>query len=271
MSYATIMVSVDALPGAAGRIRLAAQVADRFGASLTGAAARQLPLPVTRTSFEEREAIAAAESARLHEDLGALQAVFAREAGGPQRRSWRQAAMAATEHLVLRARGADLLVVGRPGPADGIAADAVRPDRVLMEAGRPVLVVPPGTEQLRAERVVLAWKDTPEARRAAAAALPFLRAAARVAVVSLGPAAAEEGADEVAELLARHGVEAAPAAEPVPEGLDEADGLLAFADRAGADLLVLGAYGRGRLREWVFGGVTRSVLQRSPLCCLMTH
>ncbi|WP_322597457.1 MULTISPECIES: universal stress protein [unclassified Methylobacterium] len=197
--------------------------------------------------------------------------MFAREAGGPQRRSWRQAAMAATEHLVLRARGADLLVVGRPGPADGIAADAVRPDRVLMEAGRPVLVVPPGTEQLRAESIVLAWKDTPEARRAAAAALPFLRAAARVAVVSLGPAAAEEGADEVAELLARHGVEAAPAAEPVPEGLDEADGLLAFADRAGADLLVLGAYGRGRLREWVFGGVTRSVLQRSPLCCLMTH
>ncbi|WP_375275331.1 universal stress protein [Methylorubrum thiocyanatum] len=272
MSYANVMTSVDPLLGCACRIRLAARVAQRLDALLTGVAARQIPVPLTRTSFREQEEIRAAERALLDEDLAALKALFLREAGQVVRTVWQQAGIAATDHFIRRGRGADLLVVGRHGPADGEPrAETVQPAPVLVESGRPVLVVPPGVERLEAERVVVAWKDTPEARRAVGAALPLLRLATSVSLVSVGPTASEEGGEEVAELLALHGIHATSTTRPVPEGLDETDVLLAFVEQARSDLLVLGAYGHGRLREWVFGGVTRSILQRSPVCCLMTH
>ncbi len=79
------------------------------------------------------------------------------------------------------------------------------PGAVLMEVGRPVLMTPPGSDDLRAERIVVAWKDAPEARRAVSAALPFLRRAKHVSVVSAGEESRSDGVGRVAEFLTRHG------------------------------------------------------------------
>jgi nucleotide-binding universal stress UspA family protein len=145
-----------------------------------------------------------------------------------------------------------------------------------MRAGRPVLVVPPSVSALEGRRALVAWKDTREARRAVADALPLLAHAEEVLVVEAVSGDAEERdqalrrAGDVAGLLARHGATARGEALEV-RGRTVADELLLAAERHGADLVVAGGYGHARLREWAFGGVTRDLLARCPMCCLLSH
>lgn len=270
MSIASIMVSLD--PGEAGsaRVRLAADLARRFEATLTGVAARKLPHPGPAADIASAQSSYDEERAKLAEELARARDIFEDEAGGDIRTGWREAEDEAEAFLVRQARGADLVVVGREAGRPGAEDMAVDPGLVLMEAGRPVLVVPPGVERLQAARIVVAWKDAPEARRAVSAALPFIRRADQVHVAAAGSEARFEGAEEVSELLARHGAHVTTHLwnAPVRETADE---ILRFAKRQDADLVVMGGYGHSRMREWLFGGVTRTMLRTSPLCCLMSH
>ena len=127
---------------------------------------------------------------------------------------------------------------------------------------------------MRAEHVVLGWKDTREARRAALDAIPFLRAAKRVSVVEVCTRDDERNAlartEDVVRYLGRHAIPADP--RPiVHRDRSDADHLVQFALDEDADLLVAGAYGHSRLGEWIFGGMTRKILESCPLCCLMSH
>jgi nucleotide-binding universal stress UspA family protein len=168
-----------------------------------------------------------------------------------------------------QALAADIVVVGRQ--KDDKAGDtSASPGAVLMEAGRPVLMTPPGSDHLKAERIVVAWKDAPEARRAVSAALPFIRSAKQVYVVSAGEEARFDGAEKVAELLSRHGAQVTTHLLDATSR-DVADEILRFTSRTDTDLVVMGGYGRSRLREWLFGGVTQDFFQISSVCCLMSH
>lgn len=144
----------------------------------------------------------------------------------------------------------------------------------MMAAGRPVLVVPPGTGSLSADHVVIGWKDTREARRALWDGSPFLRAAASVVVVEVAREAEREAAQariaDVVRHLERHQVKAR--AEVRARGAASvADELILIAEQNGSDLIVAGGYGHARLREWIFGGVTRGLLRHCPQCCLLSH
>ena len=88
--------------------------------------------------------------------------------------------------------------------------------------------------------------------------------------MALGPGAHEEGAEDVATYLVGHGANVTTHLLPSP-AIGAGEELLRFAQREGADLIVMGAYGHSRLREWIFGGVTRDILQGTTLCCLMSH
>ena len=271
MGYANIMVSLDLSPGSADRVQLAAGLAKRFEATLTGVAARPIPIPTALTNMQEDGIIRAAEERRFSEELARTRCLFDRSAGEQVQTDWRSAEAGAGTYLIQQARAADLLVVGRHGPADGEPSEMdVMPGPLLMEAGRPVLVVPPGIEHLSAERIVLAWKDTPEARRAVSAALPFLRRADHVHVVSVGRDARLKDMEDAAAHLTRHGANVTTHVLP-GEPAGEADEILWFVRREYADLLVMGAYGHSRLREWAFGGMTHDVLRRTPVCSLMSH
>ena len=262
MAYANILVSVDLGGTAAERVRLAAGLARRFEATLTGAAACQVPAPDYVRDIGEIDD----EDPKFEEKARAMleraRALFERSADTSGdvsvRRAWREALAGPITHLVEQARAADLLVVGRRGSAD--------PPR---GAARPVLVVPPRIEHLRGARIVVAWKDGSEARRAVSAALPFIREADQVFVASTGDGARYEGAEDVAGHLARHG--AAVTTHLLRTVVSDGDELLRFALKQEADLIVMGAYGHTRLREWLFGGVTHEMLQRSPIPCLMCH
>jgi len=146
-------------------------------------------------------------------------------------------------------------------------------EALLMDSGRPILVVPPGWDAFRARRIILAWDGSAKATRAAADALPFLRAAEAVDVISV---TGEKGLPDtvpgsgIARHLSRHGV-AATAANVEAQNGDVAQTFRDMAERSGADMIVMGGYVHSRLREMVFGGVTQSLLRQSPVPLFMSH
>jgi nucleotide-binding universal stress UspA family protein len=134
--------------------------------------------------------------------------------------------------------------------------------------------VPKEIASLAVRHVVVAWKDTRESRRAIRDALSFLRLAESVFLVEVAAWGAEANAvprlKDVGRFLARHHITNVTE-RVLPDEPIAADVLLRFAQEQSADLIVAGAYGHSRLGEWIFGGVTRELLNRSPVCCLFSH
>jgi nucleotide-binding universal stress UspA family protein len=178
-----------------------------------------------------------------------------------------------SDYLAREARSADLVVTGvdRNVPLD--ATRQVDHQDLVMQAGRPVLIVPAAAARTGFERVLVGWKETAEARRAIVDALPFLARAAHVTIAEI--AAKEELAEartrlaDVVGWLEHHGIKAQPVAAAA--GGTHAQGLKAIANEQKADLIVAGAYGHSRLREWVLGGVTNDLLLRADRCSLLSR
>lgn len=177
------------------------------------------------------------------------------------------------EHLSRQARNADLIVLGTE--ASSAQCDATRrPDicDLVMSAGRPVLLVPPRAAALGLDRVVVAWKDTREARRAIVDALPFLKAAITTTIVEIADdedvAEARSGVAEVVAWLGHHGVKAdSRVTLPVRSNALQLDEI---ACELQADLIVAGAYGHARQGQWVLGGITTQLLA-GDRCALVAH
>lgn len=186
--------------------------------------------------------------------------------------------MPASRVAALHARYADLAVVAAPADDAGRrTAESFFLD-LLLDAGRPVLRVPRGAAvpaTLPPRRVVVAWKPTREASRAVHDALPLLRAAESIDIVSVDPVVDEHhhgqqpGAD-IAAHLARHGCRVT-AVTRERRGESAAHVLLRHAASAGADLVVAGGFGHSRLREQWLGGFTRTLCEQATLPVLFAH
>jgi nucleotide-binding universal stress UspA family protein len=167
-------------------------------------------------------------------------------------------------------RAADLLVIGRPGEDEGVSLDTI--EGALIDSGRPLLIPPAALVTTLPETIAIAWKATPQAARAVTAALPFLQIAKQIVILTVGEdrRAPEGEADRLMASLRWHDVPVSirhlqPAADSSgPEIL-----LSAAAEHAA--LLVMGGYGRSRLREWIFGGFTLHVLRGAQVPVLMAH
>lgn len=170
--------------------------------------------------------------------------------------------------LARRSRLFDLTLVARPDQGEG-GGYAPGLEAVLFDGGRPVLVLPPETTPGCGERVVVAWNGAREAARAATAALGVLRSASAVTVVSVEEYGRAADPRELASWLGLHSIETRTRRVPVAGSPGET--LLAEARAANADLLVMGAYGHSRLREFIVGGATRRVLAQAHLPVLMAH
>jgi nucleotide-binding universal stress UspA family protein len=276
MPYKTILVQAEPAGASAVRLRCAAALADEYGATIIGLGAEALQpidmsaggvyVPIDPEIFVLlREQV----TAHLLDAEAGFNAVIAARPS-----EWRTAWAPPTEALSRDARGADLIVIGggeHPHPFD--PARHAEAARVIVASGRPVLQCPQAADHLSDRAVVIAWKDTREARRAVSDALPLLQRARDVYVVAVCSAAekqdAEAQAADVTAALGRQGVSArAHIAEK--EGTTSAT-LLSHADRFGAGLIVAGAYGHSRLGEWAFGGVTRSLLEQDRHFVLFSH
>ena len=273
MSFATLMVHVDLFDTSDARVRLAIDLSDRFNSVLIGIAACAPVPPPVENGFAEGQLVAdqvrdiASRLERRGEQFRAV-------AGAHRSRiEWRSEIDFPVKVVAQEARAADLVIVGRDRVAGG-PYQSLDPGSAILQMGRPVLVVPPGIESLPAERVVIGWKDTREARRALRDSLPVLREAKRVTIVEVCDEGMEEQArrsmDDVADYLTRHRIGVAARILAHTKG-PAADELIRVGGEERADLIVAGAYGHSRLGEWIFGGVTRDLLTTCPVCCLLAH
>jgi len=166
-------------------------------------------------------------------------------------------------------RAADLLVIGRLGEDEGVSLDTI--EGALIDSGRPLLIPPAAPLTAVPETIAIAWKATPQAARALTAASPFLSLAKQIVVLTVAEEerTPQEAADRLMAGLRWHDV-------PVsvrhlrPEAHGAPDALLSAAGEHAA-LLVMGGYGRSRLREWIFGGFTLRVLRGAEVPVLMAH
>lgn len=274
MSFNTVMVQLDIDDPVGPRVTFAKSIALKFDADLIGfcAAEPRHVMPVGDSDM------AVADEMRRQVDeievrLVKVKEDFFRQADGDSRITWRSELGNPTQLLAFNARAADLLVLGCPTPGATDSCRTVDHGTLLLSVGRPVLLAPVDFQPVNAEGVLIAWKDTREARRAVVDALPFLSSASRVRVTTLESnnlAAARQSAEDVVHYLGRHGIRATADAIDVGRS-DESEALVQIAMEVGADLIVSGAYGHSRIREWAFGGVTRSLLRCSSITRLMSN
>ena len=265
MSYKTIIVNLDIAGHIAPVVKAASDLAGRFQARLIGLCAADAPLPF---AGPESVGLAAETWMRMRDDIQtrvkALHERFVELVAGKVVAEWREALDNPTRALAEAARAADLIVMGAvEGAATGDAYRQADPASIALQAGRPVLVIARETEQVQARNIAVAWKDTREARRALADSLPLLKSAETVTVVTVASEVDQRIRQSLADVMAflgGHGIEAR--SKPV-EGSDEHLELFQALDESGAALIVSGAYGHSRLREWACGGVTRSLLDQT--------
>jgi nucleotide-binding universal stress UspA family protein len=193
---------------------------------------------------------------------------------GLQRAEWRVADGARADAVALHARYADLVVINQTDPQ---SPDATHfGDSILLAVGRPVLLVPYAGEASQFGRnVLVCWNASREAARAVTDALPFLKMADKVTVLSVDGAWSVSGhgaspGSDAALHLARHGVKAV-VAQTVSDSVEVGSVLLSRAFDLQADLIVMGAYGHSRAREILLGGATRTLLQSMTVPVLMSH
>ncbi|POR55534.1 universal stress protein [Bosea psychrotolerans] len=271
-TFASLMVPVHLGGNAEGPIRLAASLAERFTSRLIGVAAAKIAVPYYGDSISSADTLLRRNAEQTAgEEIARAETVFRRTAGNSSATEWRSSLSEPRDFILSQSRAADLLVIGRQGADDADQGHmAVSANDLVMDLGRPILLVPPQLEHLAAKRIVIAWKDTREARRAVWDALPFLMRAELVWVASVGPGANEQGLADVCTYLAEHRI-AARSLVRSDSSESDAREIIDIAQEQGADLIVAGAYGHSRMREWLFGGMTRELLDTTPLCCLISH
>jgi len=279
MTYKSILVHADETARCAARLDIALELAQAFGAHLTALAlAPDIVVPPS-VEVSYGPELAAANRRAVREALDPVKADFLRRAkrAGVTSTEWREAHGDPVAAAALHARYADLLIVGQADPGD-VRSQPVRGflEYLTLSAGRPVLVIPyAGNFTGFGSNALVAWNASRESTRAVTDALPLLARAASVAVVVVDPQEADglhgetPGAD-ISLYLARHGVKAK--AYPTPSGgLDVGDVILSRASDMGANLIVMGAWGRSRTRELVMGGATRSLLEQMTVPVLLSH
>jgi nucleotide-binding universal stress UspA family protein len=218
------------------------------------------------------------EREQAHQRDATFKSEFEQQAqkSGAKKTEWRYDVGELAKTIALHARYADLVLMGQPGPDNTINfAGYDTPAQVALLAARPVLVLPHGERfETIGRRVTLAWNGSREATRAVTAALPLLAQSETVNVVVVGEASTvpsalgkKPGAD-IALYLARHGINA-PVSHFSRSGLSVGETLLSAVADQGADTLCMGAYGRSRLSEFVFGGATYELMRHMTVPTLI--
>ncbi len=180
---------------------------------------------------------------------------------------------AAGDQFARMARRFDLAIVGQAQPEIS-SIEQIIGETALFESGRPVLMVPYiQMNPFKIDNVMICWDGSRTAARAVADAIPLLRDSGRVEIVIVanerGKQDEIEGAD-IGQHLARHGLKVD--VHRISGGdIDVGDALLSHAADSGADFMVMGGYGHSRLREFVLGGVTRSIFESMTVPVLISH
>jgi nucleotide-binding universal stress UspA family protein len=278
MGFKDILVHVDSTPASAVRLRLGISLAHRFGARLSGL--HVTPDPDVPPYFKPS---AVARIAKLYRQSAREAAVLAEAHFHAAIKDielaavWQSVEGDIAGVLAEHARFSDLLVLGQYDTENPPTIAAfTTPEKVVVDAGTPILVVPTnGSFDDTGRHILVAWDGSRESARAVRDAMPLLRGAERVSLLAVDPDQQahmhpDANPAELAAHLLRHGV---PAKAPeVSFGEKEVTNiLLVRAAQLGADLLVMGAYSHPRLWEFWLGGTTKTLLERATIPVLMSH
>lgn len=276
-SYQQVLVHLDSAASAPARLRVARAIAQEHGAALAALYAAvpvylELPYPP-----DGAPSIAASLMDVEAERRRAARSMFdeTMRTPGPIGTWAETREFPAVGAFIAQAFHADLVVLGQHDPSSvGIGVPPGFAESVVLGCGRPALVLPyAGTLRGTEGRLAIAWKETREAARAVAAAMPLLQRAGRVHVLAWDEEPLLEVSGHRLDLdgyLRLHGVEPTwHRGGRVPQDFGEI--LLSQVSDLDADLLVMGCYGHSRAREWMLGGTTRTILRSMTLPVLMAH
>jgi nucleotide-binding universal stress UspA family protein len=278
MTYASLLVHVDHDKRSPVRVEIASRLATTWNAHLTGLhVVPQFHVPGTARAELGQEFIdlQAKRDAARADQLG-KEFADAMRRHGVTTSDWRAVRGDVQDVIPMHARYADLVIVGQRDPDD--ATGTVRPEFpeiVAVTASRPVLIVPyAGSYPTIGKHVLVCWDAGAPATRAVTAALPLLKGASKVTVITVNAKPSVYGHGDVpgadlALYLARHKVKAEVSTH---QGIDIGVGefLLSRAADLEVDLIVMGAYGHARMREMVFGGCTRTIMQHMTVPVVTT-
>ncbi len=284
-----ILVPIADRPECAAALGVALELGERLGADLIGCHVRPHRATATRLPADNvvllpggpgdwQAAMQGRDPERMRADARALFGRLAQASGyrlgarprrdGQRVAIWHERVGSPQKVMPIVGPLSDLVVVSRPAARGGAVAWMFLM-QALLTSTRPVLVLPQKPAVPLARRIGVAWNQSAEASRALAAALPVLRQAEAVEILTAGPEAGlGPKAGHVARYLRHHGIEARTQLVPARHG---GAALVKLCRERHLDMLVMGAYSRQRLRELIFGGFTEYMLHKSSLPVLMYH
>jgi nucleotide-binding universal stress UspA family protein len=278
MSPRSILLHVNVSKHCRSRVEIAARLAKSFQARLDGlftSAASDVPYYMMDEIATNAEPTMRAWWMRARDRAKAGFDDVLRGTGLVA--AWSEIDDSTGDGVAREARYADLAIVGQIDPEELLPRPEYKiPERVALEAGGPVLVVPhAGTFATVGRRILIAWNDSPQSARAVRDALPFLASASAVTVLALSADAptgdrASRPAARVASRLKDRGI-AVDVRDTVSGDVEAGEMILSQAADMGADLIVMGAYGHSRASELVLGGTTRTLFRRMTVPTLMSH
>lgn len=276
MSYKTLLAVLQDEADAARVLDCVAPLAERFSAHVIGVHAEPLPIPyATPMGFPDADFMVASTETNKERSETVRQMFEGRMARSGLSAEWRALESFSGDSAISSlesARAVDLIVVQQRDPE----LPGANVDALLLQTGRPVLFVPYAMPvDTRFETILIGWNGTRESTRAVFDALPLLTAARQVEIFTVDPDRyggheAMTAGGQIAAALSRHGVTVTVHSQHKSE-LTHGEAIQNRAVELGADLLVTGAYSQSKLKEFFFGGVTRSVLESMPTATFMSR
>jgi len=276
MGFKTVLVHADTGRSAPARLKLSAELAARFDAHVMGLYVRRpFQAPAFTDAGPAMDSLYRTYENAVKADEALATAAFRESIGSASLSSeWRVADGLAEEVVAAYARYADLVIIGQAEPdAAATTTPADLAETVAMAGERPVLIVPHiGVVKPPGKTVMLCWNGSREAARATTGALPILKAADKTIILLVDPRndGEEQPGAGVARWLARHGVKAVIQRDTAADS-DVGGVILSRAADHDADLIVMGLYGHSRMREWVLGGASRTLLASMTVPLLVAH
>ena len=280
MTLKNILVHMDATDRCEERLHLAGGLTQRHDAHLPGLFVIPEPFyPIysdgayfpqeMMDNWEKEEQENAEKSGKIFQEFVNAQSIHG---------EWRSEQGPIGQVVSRHARYADLTILGKGSLDDPKHyPDPFLAEDVVMESGRPVLVVPnAGHFDGFGKRILVCWNASRESVRAVNDAMPLLQAADKVTILAVNPDKTRNGdhgdipSADIALYLARHGVKAEAASTQTDQS-DIGEIILSRAFDVDADMIVAGAYGHSRTKEWILGGVTKTLLHETTVPAFMSH
>ena len=273
IDIASLMLPVDGDHPGDGQLQDVGALAAELGAGIIGISVCEHAPSLYYEAGATAQDLIEEDERRLKERMAAAEKRFRKAlAGRGIPIEWRSSVDIPIDFVIRESRAADLIVCF--SRREAAPYSDVEPGELVLKSGRPALVVSEGAAWRSPSKILVAWKDAREARRAVQDSLPFLLEAEAIYVVGVGAEGTEEETQQqivdVRQYLVRHRITTTTG---MVLRLDEnaTRPLMRVVRNENIDLVVAGAYGHSRFGEWAFGGVTRDLLRTCPVCCLLSH